>query len=66
MILALMNLYSLLQDLVLAISRKAGQWVFSGRIGVRLCRIVDMNFGEFPSLVTHPEKRLGRIVPRTI
>jgi hypothetical protein len=50
MILAVVNLYSLLQDLVLAISRRAGQWVFSGWIGVRPCRIVDMNFGESPLL----------------
>jgi hypothetical protein len=46
MILAAMNLHSLLQYLVLAISRKAENRPLSARIGVRLCRIVDMNFGE--------------------
>jgi hypothetical protein len=38
------SLFTALQYLVLAISRKAGNWPFSVRIGVRLCRIVDMNF----------------------
>ncbi len=48
-ILAASNKDSLLQYLVLAISRKTGHWVFSARIGVRLCRILDVNFGETPS-----------------
>ena len=47
MIPAPVNLYSPLQYVVLAISRKAGHWAFSDRIGVRLCGIVDLNFGEF-------------------
>jgi hypothetical protein len=47
MIFAAVILHSPLQYVVLAISRKAGHWAFSARIGVRLCGIVDLNFGEF-------------------
>ena len=48
MILAAVNLYSLLRYLVLAISGKVGNRPFTALIGVRLCGIVDMNFVEDP------------------
>ena len=45
-IFAAMNKYSLLEYLVLATSRKAGQWTILRRIGVKQCRTADMNVGE--------------------
>jgi hypothetical protein len=44
MMFAAVNLYSSLQYLVLAISFKAGNWAFSARIRVGLCRMLDMDF----------------------
>jgi hypothetical protein len=38
------NLYSSLPYLVLAIGFKAGNWVFSARIRVGICRMLDMDF----------------------
>jgi hypothetical protein len=48
MMLAAVNLCSSLQYLVLAISFKAGNWAFSARIRVGLCRMLHLDFGEFP------------------
>jgi hypothetical protein len=38
------NIYSSLQYLVLAICFNAGNWAFSARIRVGLCRMLDMDF----------------------
>jgi hypothetical protein len=45
--LAEMNFYSSLEYLVVETSRKAGHWPFSAHIGVRPCRILDMDVVEF-------------------